>query len=251
MFRYLALGVVALISPGRAIAQSVQLLSFMEASRAEPVTLRRPDPLSTHRPSVEIALRSTFTTEAQSPPAPALDRLLPSPCPSAPYAPAPWLSSEVEQRRRLHFSAITQAACDAGISSSLLEAVVAQESAYRTFAVSRAGAKGLTQLMPGTAHDLGVLRPFDPLANLRGGARYLRRQLDRFRRVDLALAAYNAGPERRALGEGRLPRIAETQFYVRTVLSNWVRLVGHASVPYVKEGATDRRNGRSVLTAAY
>lgn len=251
MFRNLTLGVVALISPGPAIAQSVQLLSFMEASRAKPAAPSRPDPLSTHRPSVENALRSFFATDTAWLKTPAPDRLLPSPCLSAPYAPAPWLSSKVEQRRRLHFSAITQAACDAGISPSLLEAVVAQESAYRTLAVSRKGAKGLTQLMPGTAHDIGVLRPFDPLANLRGGARYLRRQLDRFRRVDLALAAYNAGPERRALAEGRVPRIAETQFYVRSVLSNWARLVGHASVPSVKEGATAKRNGRTVLTAAY
>lgn len=251
MFRNLALGVVALISPGAAIAQSVQLLSFLEASRTEPESPIRPDPLSTHRPSVEIALRSTFTAEPQSPPAPALGRLLPSPCPSAPYAPAPWLSSEVEQRRRLHFGAIAQAACDARISPSLLEAVVAQESAYRTFAVSHAGAKGLTQLMPGTAHDLGVLRPFDPLANLRGGARYLRRQLDRFRRVDLALAAYNAGPERRALGEGRIPRITETQLYVRTVLRNWARLTDHASASFVNEEANGGRHGRTVLVRAY
>ncbi len=57
------------------------------------------------------------------------------------------------------------------------------------------------------------------------GARYLREQLDRFGRIDLALAAYNAGPERRALLYGRIPAIPETQHYVRTILTNWGRLI--------------------------
>lgn len=251
MFRYLAPGLFALASPGPAIAQSVQLLSFVEAPRAESTTLGGPDLLPTKVPSVEHALRSYFANDTAWLTAPALVRLLPSPCPSATYAPAPWLSSEVERRRRLHYRAIMLAACEAGISPSLLEAVVAQESAYRTLATSPAGAKGLTQLMPRTAHELGVLRPFDPLANLRGGARYLRRQLDRFGRVDLALAAYNAGPEHRALGKGRVPRIAETQFYVRTVLRKWARLIAQASVPSANEDTNRGHNGRTVLMSSY
>lgn len=128
----------------------------------------------------------------------------------------------------MHFAAIAKAACEFRISPSLLEAVVAQESGYRTLAISRAGAKGLTQLMPGTADAMGVARPFEPMSNLRGGARYLRNQLVRFRRIDLALAAYNAGPERRALREGRIPEISETKAYVRSVLNTWERIATHA-----------------------
>ena len=84
---------------------------------------------------------------------------------------------------------------------------------------------GVSQIMPGTARTLGLRNPFDPIANLRAGARYLRQQLDRFGRVDLALAAYNAGPERRSLRFGRIPAIPETQHYVRTILTNWGRLI--------------------------
>ena len=82
------------------------------------------------------------------------------------------------------------------LSPSLLEAVVWQESRWRENAVSPAGARGLAQLMPGTARYLGV-DPDDPMQNLEGGARYLREQLDRFDGdLEKALAAYNAGPGR-------------------------------------------------------
>lgn len=84
---------------------------------------------------------------------------------------------------------------------------------------------GLMQIMPGTAKYLGLSNPFDPIANMRAGARYLREQLDRFGRVDLALAAYNSGPEHRSLRQGRIPAIPETQHYVRTILINWGRLI--------------------------
>ena len=84
---------------------------------------------------------------------------------------------------------------------------------------------GMMQIMPGTARYLGLSNPFDPIANMHAGARYLREQLDRFGRVDLALAAYNAGPERRSLRDGRIPAIPETQHYVRTILTNWGRLI--------------------------
>jgi soluble lytic murein transglycosylase-like protein len=87
---------------------------------------------------------------------------------------------------------------------------------------SHAGAIGLAQLMPGTAAGLGV-DPTDPLQNLQGGARYLREQLDRFGTPELALAAYNAGPNRVAQAGG-IPRITETQTYVRRVLDTWEQL---------------------------
>ncbi len=110
------------------------------------------------------------------------------------------------------------------LSPALIEAVVWQESRWRENAVSPAGARGLAQLMPGTARDLGV-NPDDPAANLEGGARYLREQLDRFDGdLERALAAYNAGPGRVERARG-IPRIRETQAYVASVMG---RLSNHS-----------------------
>jgi soluble lytic murein transglycosylase-like protein len=104
------------------------------------------------------------------------------------------------------------------LSPALLEALVWQESRWRPNATSRVGAHGLTQLMPGTARQLGVnIR--DPLANLEGGARYLRMQLNTFGGdLEKALAAYNAGPGR-VLRAGGVPKIAETQAYVASIMA--------------------------------
>lgn len=115
---------------------------------------------------------------------------------------------------------IRTAAVDAGIDPLLLAALVRTESGFRTDAVSRAGAMGLTQLMPATARALGVDDPVDPAANLDGGARYLAGNLRMFGRVDLALAAYHAGKAavRRA---GGIPDSPVTQAYVARVLETW------------------------------
>jgi len=112
---------------------------------------------------------------------------------------------------------LDQAAAQAGLHPVLLEALVWQESRWRPGAVSPKGAIGLTQLMPGTARELGV-DPRDPSANLLGGARYLRSLIDHFD-GDLvkALAAYNAGV-RRVEQAGGVPPIAETQKYVLAIL---------------------------------
>jgi soluble lytic murein transglycosylase-like protein len=110
------------------------------------------------------------------------------------------------------------------LSPSLLEAVVWQESRWRERAVSPAGARGLAQLMPGTARYLGV-DPDDPMQNLEGGARYLREQLNRFDGdLEKALAAYNAGPGR-VERAGGIPNIRETQDYVASILG---RLANHS-----------------------
>jgi soluble lytic murein transglycosylase-like protein len=105
----------------------------------------------------------------------------------------------------------------------LLDAVVAAESNYRPYAVSKAGAAGLAQLMPGTARDLGVLNRFDIGSNLDGGARYLRAMLDRFGSVALALAAYNAGPRSVERARG-IPANSETPRYVDRVIEYWTAL---------------------------
>jgi hypothetical protein len=145
-------------------------------------------------------------------------------CDGRGFSPAWWLDVRVEARRALHFDTVAAVACEFGVPTSLLDAVIAQESGYKYWAISPKGAMGMMQIMPGTASQLGLADPFNSLANMRAGARYLRTQLDRFGRVDLALAAYNAGPHRRSLKEGRLPMIAETLNYVRTIMTNWARL---------------------------
>ena len=120
-------------------------------------------------------------------------------------------------------AAIATAAATHGLDEKLLHALVLTESAYRPDAVSPAGAGGLTQLMPGTARDLGVRDRFDPLENLLGGADYLARQILRFQDLRLALAAYNAGPGRVAR-LGRIPDIEETRNYVATVVDCYLAL---------------------------
>ena len=107
-----------------------------------------------------------------------------------------------------------------GLAPGLLEAVAWQESRGRMSAVSVKGALGVMQLMPGTAVELGV-NPGDLADNIRGGALYLRRQLDRFGgNVPLALAAYNAGPGAVARFGG-IPPYRETRDYVAKIMSRW------------------------------
>lgn len=119
--------------------------------------------------------------------------------------------------------AVADAAERHGLDPKLLHALVVVESAYRPNACSHVGACGLTQLMPGTAVELGVTDRFDPVANLRGGADYLARQMLRFGDLRLALAAYNSGPGRVAR-LGRVPNIPETQAYVTAVVDCYLAL---------------------------
>ena len=108
-----------------------------------------------------------------------------------------------------------------GLDPGLVLAVVAVESNFEPRAISRKGAQGLMQLMPGTAGDLGVADALDPATNLDGGARYLQALL-RLYRGDLrkALAAYNAGPGAVAR-HGGVPPYRETQEYVRKVMKQY------------------------------
>ena len=122
-------------------------------------------------------------------------------------------------------SAIGRAARDAGVDPKLLTAVVWSESNFKPDAVSHAGAIGLAQLMPGTAEGLGV-DPYDPDQNLAGGARFLKGMIDQFGRVDLALAAYNAGPARVASLHDGGPGVPVSEGYVTTVLDRYRTLGG-------------------------
>lgn len=140
----------------------------------------------------------------------------------------------------------------------LVRALIQAESGYNVRALSNKGAIGLMQLMPDTASELNIRNPYDPDQNIKGGTMYLRQMLDHFAgKVELAIAAYNAGPgavER----HGGIPPFAETRDYVRRVLSLWrgaefslpsaasVLLPGNRRKPYLIRGP----NNRLVLTTS-
>lgn len=105
------------------------------------------------------------------------------------------------------------------IETAIIRAVITAESNWNPGAVSNRGAIGLMQLMPSTAKDMQVINPFDPEENIEGGTRYLRHLLNRFNGdIELALAAYNAGPAR-VEKSGGVPSIPETKQFVKKVLS--------------------------------
>lgn len=117
---------------------------------------------------------------------------------------------------------ILSAAKEHKVDPAFIAAVIRAESNGVANAVSRKGARGLMQLMPATAHRLGVRRPFDPKENIRGGTAYLAELAARYgdTRADLVLAAYNAGE--RAVEEHKgVPPYRETREYVRKVLAFW------------------------------
>lgn len=121
---------------------------------------------------------------------------------------------------------LADAALRRGLDPDLVRAVARAESGLNPLAVSPKGAMGLMQLMPGTAGELGVSDPFNPQQSAEGGAEYLRRMLDRFGGdLDLALAAYNAGP---AAVEryGGIPPYPETKAYIQRVKAEYTALKG-------------------------
>jgi soluble lytic murein transglycosylase len=127
---------------------------------------------------------------------------------------------------RRHARQIELAATEQGLDPALLHAVVQVESGYNALAVSPKGATGLMQLMPATARRLGVRDSRDPLANLRGGARYLRQLTESLGDLALALAAYNAGEGAVRRHDMRIPPFAETVAYVPAVLRRYEMLKG-------------------------
>ncbi len=138
---------------------------------------------------------------------------LPAAAPTAAAAPA--VTSTLGPTR--YDSLIENATATHGLPPNLLKALIKTESNFNPMAVSSAGARGLVQLMPGTAKDLGVSDPHSPGQAIDAGARYLRQQFDTFGSWDKALAAYNAGPGA-VQKAGGIPNIPETQAYVPKIL---------------------------------
>lgn len=132
--------------------------------------------------------------------------------------------------------AITDAAQRHGVDANLVRAVVQIESGFNPQAVSRKGAMGLMQLMPGTARQLNVTNPLDPAQNVDAGVRHLKGLLDSYKGdISLSLAAYNAGAGAVARNGNTVPPYAETREYVRRITtiygSNTLRTLGTFSAP--------------------
>jgi soluble lytic murein transglycosylase-like protein len=124
----------------------------------------------------------------------------------------------------LYDHVISEASKRHGLSFSLLKALIKTESDFDPRAVSKAGARGLMQLMPENIKTLRIKNPFDPRENIMGGAQYLKQLINRFDgKLPLALAAYNAGP---AVVEQyqRIPPFKETENFVHEVMKYYALL---------------------------
>ena len=139
------------------------------------------------------------------------------------FAASPEMSAAEQANREKIEEMIREVSARYRVDPALVRAVMQTESNWNSSAVSRKGALGLMQLVPGTAQQLGVNNAFDPKQNLDGGVRYLHMLLERYNGdLDKALAAYNAGPSAvdRA---GGIPRYRETRDYVQKVTDSYFR----------------------------
>ena len=126
----------------------------------------------------------------------------------------------LEMRQRIYWPRVRDYADQNDLDPLLVMAVIQVESTFNPYALSKRGAAGLMQIVPGTAEHLGLTDPFDADANVEAGTRYLKWLFKVFKGDErLALAAYNAGPTK-VLNKGRVPRLKETLRYIRRVMQH-------------------------------
>jgi hypothetical protein len=208
-------------TPATQTRDRAEFLSFLEGKMGEPIVMERLA-LQILKKTVDLVLSEAETTEP--------DFFLSSPLifsqtqgpPTLPPSlelsdlEVDWEASNFLPVDRDFESIIQEAAQRYRVDPGLIRAVIQAESGGNPLAVSRAGARGLMQLMPETAAELGVTNPFDPTQNIMGGTSYLRRLLDRYRGdVKLALAAYNWGMGNLEKRPEAMPR--ETKNFIATV----------------------------------
>ena len=130
------------------------------------------------------------------------------------------------------FERIIRAAAERyGMDADLIHCVVAIESNFNPKAVSPKKASGLMQLLPQTAAHYGVKNIFDPEENVNAGTRYLKELLARYHDLTLALAAYNAGPERVDQYGKRIPPYLETMKYVQRIAKSYAKIKAESTAP--------------------
>jgi murein DD-endopeptidase MepM/ murein hydrolase activator NlpD len=125
----------------------------------------------------------------------------------------------INSRAKQYVGLVNKYANMHNLDPALVMAVIEQESGFNPNATSPTGAMGLMQLMPGTASDLGVSNAYDPEQNIMGGTKYLSQQYRTFGTIELALAAYNAGPGNVQQYGNTIPPFRETQNYVSRILN--------------------------------
>ena len=205
------------VTGGLAAAQPGDLLAFNSPVNHIGIYIGDGKMIEAPRPGLKVRVIDVYETPT------AIRRIIPDDAGVSPAsltsAAAPVGSAGRVSPDTPYAGLFTQASAKYGVDASLLAAVARQESAFNPNAVSPAGAQGLMQLMPATAKGLGVTNSFDPAQAVDGAARLLKAHLSEFGRLDLALAAYNAGPGA-VKRYGGIPPYNETQNYVQKIMSS-------------------------------